>query len=95
MVKYRDIGHIIPTILQLGMYVTPVAWSTVIVPGEVSVGSSWSTRSPACWTRSAGRCWRRDPLLAGAGLFARDGLAGLLAGAIVFKQQERNFADVI
>src|SRR5262249_43772649 len=32
MVKYRDIGHLIPTLLQLGMYASPVAWPTSIVP---------------------------------------------------------------
>src|SRR5206468_1613529 len=32
MVRYRDIAHVLPTILQLGMYASPVAWSTVLVP---------------------------------------------------------------
>ena len=38
MVEYRDISHIIPTFLQLGMFVSPVAWSTLIVPTKYQLG---------------------------------------------------------
>ena len=27
MVRYRDVGHIIPVMLQLGLFISPVAWS--------------------------------------------------------------------
>ncbi len=32
MVRYRDVGHIIPVALQLGLYISPVAWSMTNVP---------------------------------------------------------------
>ena len=33
-VKYRDFGHIIPFIVQFGMYISPVGFSSSVVPGE-------------------------------------------------------------
>ena len=27
VVRYRDVGHIIPVALQLGLFISPVAWS--------------------------------------------------------------------
>jgi lipopolysaccharide transport system permease protein len=31
-IRYRDIQHVIPFIIQIGLYATPVAYSTVYVP---------------------------------------------------------------
>jgi lipopolysaccharide transport system permease protein len=36
-VKYRDFRHIVPFILQLGIYASPVAYSTSIVSGKLSL----------------------------------------------------------
>jgi lipopolysaccharide transport system permease protein len=95
MVKYRDISHIIPTILQLGMYATPVAWSALIVPAKFR----WVFLvNPLTGLLGAFR-WS----LLGEGTLSLPALAYSTAtaavlfwcGAIVFKQQEQNFADVI
>ena len=78
MVKYRDISHIIPTFLQLGMYASPVAWSALIVPAKYPLGLPGE---PAHWPAgclplvAAGR---RDAFLAGTGLFDGDGRPVLL-----------------
>jgi lipopolysaccharide transport system permease protein len=95
MVKYRDVSHIIPTFLQLGMYVSPVAWSTLIVPKKYQ----WVLFvNPLSGLLEAFR-WS----LLGEGtlpwsLLAYSTAMAALAfwfGASVFKQQERTFADVI
>jgi lipopolysaccharide transport system permease protein len=95
MVKYRDVGHIIPTFLQLGMYVSPVAWSALIVPEKYR----WVFLvNPLTGLLGAFR-WS----LLGEGTLSLPALAYSTAtaallfwcGAIVFSQQERNFADVI
>jgi lipopolysaccharide transport system permease protein len=95
MVKYRDIGHIIPTLLQLGIYVSPIAWSTMIVPAKYR----WVFMvNPLTGLLEAFR-WS----LLGDGTLsfwrlAYSTMTAILvfwAGAIVFKQQERSFADVI
>lgn len=33
-VKYRDFNHVVPFIIQLGLYVSPVGFSSNIVPGQ-------------------------------------------------------------
>src|SRR5512135_847865 len=95
MVKYRDIGHIIPTFLQLGMFVSPVAWSTLVVPKKYQ----WVFFvNPLSGLLEAFR-WS----LLGEGTLPLGALAYSTAtaalvfwfGAIVFKLQERDFADVI
>ena len=95
MVKYRDISHIIPTILQLGMYATPVAWSALIVPDKYR----WVFLvNPLTGLLGAFR-WSLlgEGTLSLPALAYSTGAAALFfwCGAIVFKQQERNFADVI
>ena len=95
MVRYRDIGHVIPALLQLGMYASPVAWSTLVVPGKYR----WVFEiNPLSGLLEAFR-WS----LLGEGALSWPALAystaaaalALWIGAIVFKQQERNFADEI
>jgi lipopolysaccharide transport system permease protein len=96
MVKYRDISHILPAFLQLGMYLSPVAFSTLIIPKEFR----WVFRvNPLSGLLDAFR-WSLlggEETLPLAALAYSSATAILLFwfGAIVFKQQERNFADVI
>jgi lipopolysaccharide transport system permease protein len=95
MVKYRDISHIIPTFLQLGMYVSPVAWSTLVIPNKYR----WVFLvNPLSGLLDAFR-WSLlgEGSLSWPALIYSTVVAGLLfwIGAIVFKREERNFADVI
>ena len=53
-VKYRDFRYVIPFILQLGLYVSPVGFSSSIVPDELA---------SVVFTQSDGRCHRRIPLV--------------------------------
>jgi lipopolysaccharide transport system permease protein len=95
MVKYRDIGHIIPTILQLGMYVSPVAWSAQIVPGKfrwVFLVNPLTGLLDAFRWSLLGEGTLSWPALVYSTVTA---VLFFWCGAIVFKQQERNFADVI
>jgi lipopolysaccharide transport system permease protein len=95
MVRYRDIGHIIPVVLQLGLFITPVAWSALFVPEKYR----WVFQvNPLYGILEAFR-WS----LLGAGSISPGALAYSVAsalgvfwlGAVVFKRQERSFADVI
>jgi lipopolysaccharide transport system permease protein len=95
MVRYRDIGHIIPTFLQLGMYASPVAWSTLIVPEKYR----WVFLiNPLSGLLEAFR-WSLlgEGALSGFALAYSTAMAALffLGGASVFKRGERSFADVI
>lgn len=94
-VKYRDIGHLIPFLLQIWMYASPVVYPVSLVPERwrplyglnpmvtVVEGFRWSllaTPPP-------------DATLAFISSIAM--LATLAGGVLYFKATERTFADVI
>lgn len=94
-VKYRDVRHFIPFVTQLGMYVSPVAFSSTIVPERWRLLYSLNPMVAVI----DGTRWS---LLGTANLYAPGVVAGcvisivlLVTGVIYFKQTERIFADVI
>ena len=95
-VKYRDFRYITPFIVQLGLYVSPVGFSSAIVPEKWSLlysinpmvgiidGFRWallSGQSPVYWP----------------GLVLSIGLTFVLlvSGTMYFRKTERSFADLI
>jgi lipopolysaccharide transport system permease protein len=95
-VEYRDFRYIVPFIVQFGLYVSPVGFSSTIVPAKwrslyslnpmvgVIDGFRWSLlrgQSPLDWTSVLLSC----------------GLVVLLSasGIWYFRMMERTFADVI
>jgi lipopolysaccharide transport system permease protein len=97
MVRYRDVAHIIPVALQLGLYISPVAWS--MTNPNLSEKFRWILRlNPLSSLLEAFR-WslfgRAAPPLAAIAYSIVVAAAVLWMGMMVFKQQERSFADVI
>jgi lipopolysaccharide transport system permease protein len=95
MVRFRDIQHMIPTLLTLGLYASPVAWSVSAVPARYR---------PACLLNPLGgllEAFRRS--LLGEGVLSGPALAYsaitavlmFWVGAKVFRRMERRFADVL
>jgi lipopolysaccharide transport system permease protein len=95
-VKYRDFTYIVPFFLQVGLYVSPVGFSSSIVPENwrfvyslnpmvgVIDGFRWAlatSTSPLYW-----------PSVLMSAVVA---LAFLISGLIVFRNTERTFADII
>lgn len=95
MVKFRDVQYVLPWVLQVGLYATPVAYATNAVPPHLRPlvlsnpvawmldGFRWSTVGspmPPAWQ------------LIGSCVFA---LLVFFAGAVVFQRHERAFADLI
>jgi lipopolysaccharide transport system permease protein len=95
-VEYRDFRYIVPFVAQFGLYISPVGFSTAIVPEKwkllyslnpaVGVIESFrwcflGDRSPIYW-----------PSIISSLLFA---LIFLWLGAFVFRRTEKKFADVI
>lgn len=94
-VKYRDVRHFIPLITQLGLYISPVAFSSALIPERwrllysfnpmvaVIDGFRWSVLGTA-------------PLyVPGIVASAAISLLLLVTGIVYFKQAERVFADVM
>jgi len=95
MVKYRDVGYVLPWLVQILLYASPVAYALSEVPQHLRwlfdinpitwflEGFRWSllgTEAPVTWQVVA--------LVVAAPLV-------LLAGTLVFQKNEREFADFI
>ncbi len=94
-VRYRDVRHFIPFIVQLGLYVSPVAFSSSLIPAKwrllyslnpmvaVIDGFRWSLLGTT------------KLYLPGVIVSAAISLFLLVTGVIYFKSTEREFADLI
>ncbi len=95
-VKYRDIKYVVPFLIQVGLYVSPVGFMTAVVPEQwrfwyhlnplagVIDGFRWAILGPAFtpdWSSLA---------LSG---MVTSGL--LVTGLLYFRRTERTFADLI
>jgi len=94
-VKYRDMRHLIPFLTQIGMYVSPVAFSSSIVPAKWRLLYSLNPMVAVI----DGFRWS---LLGTTALYVPGLIAGIVvstvlfvAGLFYFKNAERGFADVI
>lgn len=94
-VRYRDVKHTVPFMLQIGMYASPIVYPLSQVPAEwkalyslnpmvgVIEGFRWAVFD------------RGSPDLVALGVGLLVVLALLLGGLVWFKNQEGSFADVI
>lgn len=95
-VKYRDFRYVVPFIIQMGIYASPVAYSTSLIP------EAWRTLyylNPMAGLIDAFR-WtvlgnNFTPWWPGVGLSISVILVFLIAGALYFRATERSFADNI
>ncbi len=93
-IRYRDFGHILPVILRLGIYATPIGWSTDIVPETVR---KFTAINPITGLTEAlrwsffGTPFSTNALLLSIGVV----LVVLPLGCWILISQEKNFADYI
>ena len=95
-VRYRDFRHIVPFLLQIGLYVSPVGFSDAIVPAQWRL---WYALNPLVgiidgfrWCLLAGESELYAPGLAISSVV----IALLLClGVTVFRRTEKTFADLI
>lgn len=95
-VRYRDFRYVLPFIVQLGLYLSPVGYGSAVVPGEWR----WAySLNPAAGIIDL----FRYSLFSGAGEALPESLAASLlltlailwSGIRYFRSTERTFADVI
>jgi lipopolysaccharide transport system permease protein len=95
-VKYRDFRYIIPFLVQFGLYVSPVGFSSAVVP---EAWRFWYSINPVVGVIDGFR-WC---LLGGASRLYVPGFAlslgvvvlFLWAGIVYFRRTERTFADLV
>jgi len=93
-VKYRDFRYIIPFMIQIGLYITPVGFSSSIVPEEWRF---WYSLNPMVAVVDGFRwCIMDQPLyLPGFALSVGIILVFLWLGITYFRKTEKSFADNI
>lgn len=95
-VQYRDFRYIVPFIVQFGLYISPVGFSSRIVPEEWRVVYSLNPMVGVIdgfrWAILGG-----ESHLYGPGFMVSLALVGVLfvTGILYFRKMERTFADVI
>ena len=97
-VKYRDFRYIIPFIIQLGIYITPVGYSSVII--NKNYGETvrfWFSLNPMVGVIDGFRwCITGEPLYwPGFGLSILVTLLFIWLGVSYFRKTEKSFADNI
>jgi lipopolysaccharide transport system permease protein len=93
-VKYRDFRYVIPFIIQLGLYITPVGFSSQVVPVQYRL---WYSINPMVGVIDGFRwCLFNTPLYL-PGLMASIvvSIGFLVLGIRYFRSTERGFADII
>ena len=95
-VKYRDFRHIVPFIVQFGFYISPVPYSSSVVPEKwrllYSLNPMVSAIDRFRWALLGGR----SPLYLPGFIVSLGVISLVLASGIwYFRKTERTFADVI
>jgi lipopolysaccharide transport system permease protein len=95
-VRYRDVKYVMPFLVQLWMFATPVAYSSSMI------SSSWARTvyaiNPMVGVVDGFRyalLGTRPPEVAAVATSAAVAVVVLLTGLVYFRQTERTFADVI
>jgi lipopolysaccharide transport system permease protein len=94
-VRFRDVQHALPVLVQLLLYASPVAYATTAVPESIR---PWFVLNPLAGALDGFR-WAcigtPPPSGAGVAIAAAGALVAMVAGAMVFAKFERQIADVI
>lgn len=95
-VKYRDFRYIIPFIIQIGLYVSPVGFSSAVIPQQWRF---WYSLNPLVGVIDGFR-WcllGSESVLYIPGFLCSLGIVGLFLwlGIAYFRRTERGFADLI
>lgn len=95
MVKYRDLAYVIPWLVQVLLFASPVAYAVSVVPERLA---PFYAANPIAWMLEGFR-WSllNTPAPPTWQLVAAPIASGLvlLAGVLVFQRHERSFADLI
>jgi lipopolysaccharide transport system permease protein len=95
-VRYRDIRHLIPFVMQLGTYISPVGFSSAVVPERwrllYSLNPMVGVIDGFRWALFGGLNSVSAPALA---MSVATALVLLAGGTVYFRNTERVFADII
>lgn len=94
-VKYRDVGHTIPFLIQFWMYASPVAYPVSLVPEQWRLLYSLNPMAGIIEGFRWALLGTASPDFMVMAVSAVIVVALLLGGIVYFKRMERTFADVV
>lgn len=98
-VKYRDVNYIIPFLLQLWMYATPVVYGATLIPEEyqwvMALNPMTAVVEGFRWALLGGVMEGAHPPGTFALISALISIGVLATGLVFFRSTERTFADVV
>lgn len=95
MVSYRDVQHVLPVMVQLLMYASPVAYAASAVPGVIGTLYYLNPLAAAIDGFRWSLLGTPPPSVAAAGYAVFMAMLSLALGLWLFRRMERRFADVI
>ncbi|MGH2361172.1 MAG: ABC transporter permease [bacterium] len=94
-VRYRDVGHAIPFLIQFWMYASPVAYPVSLVPDRWRLLYSLNPMAGVIEGFRWALLGNKSPDFIVMTISTTAVLALLLGGLLYFKSMERTFADVV
>ena len=94
-VKYRDVGHTLPFLIQIWLYASPVAYSVTLIPEKWRLVYGLNPMAGAIEGFRWALLHKERPALGVIVVSAAVVLALLIGGVMFFRRSERSFADVI
>ncbi|HOT90759.1 MAG TPA: ABC transporter permease [Anaerolineae bacterium] len=98
-VRYRDINYLIPYLVQVGMYLTPVIYGSSLIPERfrflLALNPMTGVVEGFRWALLGNHLADAQPPGALFPVSIGIALAILVSGAIFFRRTERTFADII
>jgi lipopolysaccharide transport system permease protein len=94
-VKYRDVRYVVPFLLQLWLFASPVVYSAELLDGSLRTFYYLNPMAGAVdgfrWAMLGGI----PPAYSSVALSAASGLVLLAGGVLYFRRMERHFADIV
>jgi lipopolysaccharide transport system permease protein len=98
-VRYRDVTYLVPFLVQVWMYVTPVIYGTAIIPERfrflLAINPMTGVVEGFRWALLSSQMADAQPPGPLFIISVCISLAVLITGAIFFRRTERSFADII
>jgi len=98
-VRYRDVNYLIPYLVQIWMYVTPVVYGTTLIPEQfqwlLALNPMTGVVEGFRWALLGGQLAAAAPQDALFLISVAISLIVLVSGGVFFRNTERGFADII
>jgi lipopolysaccharide transport system permease protein len=94
VVRFRDLRHVVPFIVQIWMFATPIVYPLSMVPARYRWAVALNPMAPVV-EGFRGALFGREMPFVGLGWGMVAGVGLILSGSIYFRHLERVFADVV